>query len=71
MGQEAKKLFLSGTMVPFRNVPKTSKYLVGAEIYPLENSLDSKQCKNRICEVFPSTREGNTYQVLPRVEISR
>lgn len=34
MGQEAKKLFLSGPMVSFRNVPKTSKYLVGAEIYP-------------------------------------
>lgn len=34
MGQEAKNIFLSGPMVSFRNVPKTSKYLVGATIYP-------------------------------------
>ena len=41
MNEEAKKVFIPGTMISFRGAWKLSSYLVRAKLYPIERTVGS------------------------------
>ena len=51
MDEEVTKVFYLGPMFLFWSARKVSSYLVRVEVYPLEKTVSSFQCKKSRCQV--------------------
>ena len=52
MNEELKQPFTPGPMVSFRSSRKISSYLVRANLYPVERSIESFNCKRPRCQMY-------------------
>ena len=72
MNEDVKSVFTPAPMISFRSARKLSSYLVRAQLYPLERTVGSVQCKRKRCqtchnvkeiETFTSTTTGKTFKI--------